>query len=163
MKISTKNICMFGVAIALWVVISSFLHIPIGINNLWIDAGYIVYGMMLALFGIPAAIIGVFGVLLENLLFTGWISYSWMAGQLVIGLVCGFIFKKFKNQWLAIAAIILSTWIGIGLVKTIIEVALGYGVFPMKIVSNSIASVLDMVPLVIGYYVAKIPAIKKFC
>lgn len=160
-KFNVKTVCIFGVAIALWVVISSFLHIPIGIGNLWIDAGYVVYGLMLALYGVPAALIGVLGVFLENVLFTGWISYSWMAGQVIIGIACGLAFKKCKHKWIAIIVAIAATWLGIGLVKTLIEIALGYGVFAVKIVTNSLAAGLDVIPLIVGYGIAKIPAIKK--
>ncbi len=157
----TKQITIFGVAIALWVVLSSFLHVPIGIGHLWIDIGYVVYGLVLALYGPIAFIIGVAGVFLENVLFTGWISYSWMAGQLVIGLFAGYAFKNFKNKILAIIVAIIATWAGVGLVKTLIEVALGYGVFPVKIVTNSIAAALDVIPLIGGYFLASIPAIRK--
>lgn len=158
----TKTITIFGVALALWVVLSSFLHIPIGIGHLWIDMGYVVYGLMLALYGVPAAVIGVLGVFLENVLFTGWVSYSWMAGQLIIGLGCGYIFYKWKNKkWITYLIAAIVTWIGIGLIKTLIEIALGYGVFEVKIITNSIAAILDFIPMMIGYYLAKIPIIKK--
>lgn len=158
---TTKKIATFGIAIALWVVISSFLHIPIGIGHLWIDAGYVVYGLMLALFGPAATIIGVLGVFLENVLFTGWISFSWMAGQLVIGIISGIMFTKFKNQFLIIGVTIAGALLGIGLIKTLIEIALGYGVFEVKIVTNSIAAILDVIPLLVGYYLAEVPAVRK--
>lgn len=161
-KFSIKNMCIFSSFMALYVVVSNFFHIPIGIGNLWIDMGYVVYGFMMALYGVPAVLIGVIGVFLENILFTGWISYSWMAGQLVIGIVCGFVFTKYKNRVIVIAAIILSTWVGIGLVKTIIEIALGYGIFPVKIVTNSIAAALDMIPITIGYFIASSKVFKTF-
>lgn len=162
MKNNVKKVCIFGIALALWVVTSSFLHIPIGIGHLWIDVGYVVYGLMLTVFGIPATIIGVLGVFLENVLFTGWISYSWMTGQVVIGIACGYFFKKFYTKpWIAIVVAIASTWVGIGLVKTVIEIMLGYGVFPVKIVTNSIAAVLDVIPLICGFYFAKIKAINE--
>lgn len=158
---TTKKIATFGIAIALWVVISSFLHIPIGIGHLWIDAGYVVYGLMLALFGPAATVIGVLGVFLENVLFTGWISFSWMAGQLVIGIISGITFTKFKNQFLIIGVTVVSALLGIGLIKTLIEIALGYGVFEVKIVTNSIAAILDVIPLLVGYYLAEVPALRK--
>lgn len=156
----TKTIATFGVALALYVVVSSFMHIPIGIGHLWIDLGYVVYGLMLALYGIPALIIGVLGVFIENVLFTGWISFSWMTGQLLIGVICGYVFRKINNNLTIIIVAVISTWVGIGLVKTLIEIVLGYGVFPVKILTNSVAAALDVIPLLAGYYLSKVPAIK---
>lgn len=148
--------------LALYVTLSTVFHIPFPMaGNIWFDMGYIVFGLMLALFGPAAAMIGVMGVFIENMLFTGWISYSWMAGQLVIGIACGIAFWKCKKPVIPIIVAIVSGWVGIGLVKTLIEVALGYGVFPVKIVRNSIAAVADIIPLIGGYFLAKMPVIKK--
>jgi len=55
----------------------------------------------------------------------------------------------------------VATWIGIGLVKTIIEVSLGYGVFPVKIVNNSIYAFADYIPLMVGYSLTKVKAIQN--
>ena len=161
MKSNVRTICVFGIMLALYVVLSSFLHIPTGIGNTWLDMGYIVFGFMLACAGPWAAIIGVAGVFLENVMFAGWISYSWMAGQLVIGIVCGLTYQKVGNKILVTIISVLACLAGVGFVKTAIEVALGYGVWAVKLPKNIIISLVDCVTLMVGYSLAQLPQLKK--
>lgn len=161
MSKNVKTVAVFGVMLALYVVVSTFFHIPIPIGHAWFDLGYAVYGLMMALYGLPAIIIGVLGVFIENIMFSGWISYSWIAGQIVIGLACGYAFQHCKSDVINAIVAAVATWIGIGLVKTIIEVSLGYGVFPVKIVNNSIYAFADYIPLMVGYSLTKVKAIKS--
>lgn len=156
----TKTVAVFGIMLALYVVVSTFAHIPIPIGHAWFDLGYVVYGLMMALYGLPAIVIGVLGVLIENVLFSGWISYSWIAGQIVIGLACGYMFKHCDNDIINSIVAAVATWVGVGFVKTIIEVAMGYGVFPVKIVNNSIYALADYIPLMVGYFLSKAKPIK---
>lgn len=157
----TKMVAVFGIMLALYVVVSTFCHIPIPIGHAWFDLGYVVYGLMMALYGLPAMVIGVLGVLIENVLFSGWISYSWIAGQIVIGFVCGTMFKNCDNNIINLIAAAISTWLGIGLIKTCIEVSMGYGVFPVKIVNNSIYALADYIPLMVGYFLSKTKPINE--
>ena len=154
-RLNAKAICLFAVMIALYVVLSTFLHIPTGIGNTWLDMGYVVYGLMLALYGLPALIIGVVGVLLENVLFAGWISYSWIAGQVVVGLICGAVFKHTDSKWLCVIVSAFACMLSIGIVKTAIEIWMGYGTWSIKLPMNGIISIIDCITLMFGYFIAR--------
>lgn len=151
-----KNIVNFGMLIALYVVLSEAFHIPLPLaGNKWFDLGYIVFGVAIVLYGNYGIIVGVLGVLIENILFSGFISISWMVGQVIIGIFCSYAFTKCEKVPITIIIACLSCFIGIGVVKTLIEVSLGYGIFEVKFISNTITSFADCVPLLIGYFVSK--------
>ena len=73
-----------------------------------------------------------------------------MVGQLVIGLLCGFIYKKSKNKILHIAVTIAAVFIGIGAIKTGIECTLYSIPVAVKFSKNCVAFVADVIPMIFG-------------
>ena len=160
-NINVKKITLLGIGIALYVVLSFAIKIPL-ISHIQTDLGYIAFGAMCAIAGVPALIVGVFGCLLESLFMTGWVPIGWMIGQGIIGIICGYAYKKNKNIWLNIIITIVAILIGIGGIKTIIECYLYAIPFAVKIPKNLIASVADMVPMIGGYLLAIKTPIKRY-
>ena len=62
-----QKIAFLSLGIALYVVLSAFVIIPI-VNRIKLDLGYIVFAMYLNTFGMPATIVGVAGCILAELL-----------------------------------------------------------------------------------------------
>lgn len=149
-----KKIAYMGIGIALYVALSMAVQIPL-IGHLKTDLGYIAFGVFLYGFGVPALLVGVIGCFLESIIFSGWIPLGWMAGQLAIGVICGLAYKKIKNVWVLIGITIASVFLGVGLIKTVIECALYNIPFAVKIAKNSVAFVADVVPMVFGLLLGK--------
>lgn len=150
----TNKIAMLGIGMALYVVLGFMIKIPL-IAHIQTDLGYIAFGCFLYLMGWHACIVGVVGCLLESLIFSGWIPIGWMIGQLAIGLICGIVYKKTDNTLTHVATTIIAVFIGVAIIKTGIECVL-YGIpLMVKFLKNLIAFVADVIPMIIGYLVAK--------
>lgn len=161
----TREMSYLGIGIALYVVLGMMIKIPL-IGHIQTDFGYVAYGTFLSLFGLPAIIVGVAGCIIESLVFSGWIPIGWAVGQLVIGLMCGLAFKwiadisnPFIKYLLYVITVLVSVFIGIAFIKTVIECNLYAIPFQIKYVKNFIAAIADMPPIFIGVVVAEI--IKK--
>ena len=76
-------------------------------------------------------------------------SISWAAANLVIGLICGFTFNKFK-PWFRYVIIIVSVAIGMIVVKTAIECLL-YGIpVAVKVPKNLVAFAADSIVMLLS-------------
>ena len=150
----TRKIAFLGLGIALYAVLSAFVIIPI-VNRIKLDLGYIVFGIYLNKFGIISSIVGVFGCIIGNLLKGGSFPIAWAIGQLFIGLTLGYLLPKTENIYLKILYCLISTFIGIGLIKTVIEVMMYHFPFMLKLSSNLAAFVADVIPLIIGVLLSK--------
>ena len=150
MNKNVKKICYLGIGIAMYVVLSMAMKIPL-ISHIQTDFGYIAFGVFACLVGWEAAIVGVIGALFSSLLINGWIPIGQMVGQLVIGIICGLAYKKIKNIPVNIAITIVAVFIGVGLIKTGIECKLYSIPFAVKFIKNCIAWVADTIPMVFGY------------
>ena len=160
---NTKKIAMLGIGIATYVVLSCIFKIPIlAGTHLQTDLGYVAFGVFLVALGPIATIIGVIGCLLESLLFSGWVPIGWMLGQLAIGLICGFAYKKNKITWLNIVITIVAVFIGVGGIKTGIECFLYDIPVLVKLPKNIFAAIADAIPMVGGYLLAIKTALKKY-
>ena len=156
-----RKIAYLSIGIALYVVLSAFVIIPI-INRIKLDLGYIVFGLYLNTFGIPAAIVGVLGCIIGNLLKGGSFPIAWAIGQTFIGLSLGYLLPKTKQLWLKILYGIVAVFIGIALIKTVIEVAMYHFPIVLKFSSNFVAFIADSIPLIIGIVLnQKIKIIRK--
>lgn len=144
-----QKIAFLSIGIALYVVLSAFVIIPI-INRIKLDLGYIVFGLYLNTFGIPATVVGVLGCILGNLLKGGSLRIAWPIGQAFIGLSLGYLLPKTKNIWLKILYSIISVFIGIAIIKTVIEVAMYQFPLGLKFSSNFAAFIADVIPFIIG-------------
>ena len=148
------KIAILALGIALYTVLSAFVIIPI-INRIKLDLGYVVFGMYLNTFGMPATIVGVLGCIFGNLLKGGSIPFAWAIGQLFIGLSLGYLLPKTKNDYLKIMYCLISAFIGIGIIKTLIEVAVYQFPIWLKFSSNFVAYIADVIPMIIGVLLNK--------
>lgn len=156
---STKKICINAMGIALFVVLSLCLQVPV-FKNYYLCLGYIVMSFYTYYFGIVSGtMVGIIGVLLYCILTGGLRGMpGWIFGNIVIGIVCGMAVvcvKKHHNQWMQqgimIIAVVASTAIGILGIKSMTEVLL-YGVsFVVRISNNIFAFIADVIVLGIGF------------
>ena len=149
-----QKIAFLSIGIALYVVLSAFVVIPI-VNRIKLDLGYIVYGIYLNTFGIPGTLVGVLGCIIAELLKGGSFRIAWPIGQAFIGLTLGYLFPRTEKIWLKIIYSIISVFIGIALIKTVIEVAMYQFPFNLKFASNCAAFAVDAIALVIGVLINK--------
>ena len=149
-----KKITYLGMGIALYVVLSYTVKIPL-INQIRTDFGYLVFGVFLCLFGIEGTIVGVLGCIISNLLYSGTFPIGWALGQLFIGLVCGYMFKKTDNTIVRVIIACLSVLIGIGVIKTLVESLLINLPLAAKFVRGLVASVADAIPFAAGIILSK--------
>ena len=104
-------------------------------------------------------LVGTIGVFLYCLLTGGLRGMSgWILGNVVIGIICGItakIVKKYDRKYikeiLMITSVIISTAIGILVVKSLVEVALYSLPFMLRVTNNIFAFVADVVVLVLGF------------
>lgn len=154
-KLTTKKITGIAILTALYCVLSALMKIPI-IGAISLDLGYIALAVGCSMFGPWAAFIGAVGCGIESILFSPYgFSISWFCANLIIGLGCGYVFKKTNVTWKRVLAIIIFVGIAMLGVKTIIECNL-YGIpFAVKIVKNAVAFSLDTATMLIGLFISK--------
>ena len=158
----TKKICFLAMGIALYVVLSTTVNIPL-IGHIRVDAGYLVFGAFISYFGITGTVVGVVGCLIESLLFSGWIPVGWMFGQFCVGVICGDAYKRIQRDTKsthtrALCYVImtaLAVFIGILFVKTGIECSLYDIPFLVKAVKNLIAAITDTIMMSAGVLLAE--------
>lgn len=148
------KIALLSIGIALYTVLSAFVIIPI-VNRIKLDLGYIVFGLYLNTFGMIATIVGVLGCILGNMLKGGTIPIAWAIGQAFIGLTLGYLLPKTEKLYLKIIYCLISAFIGIGVIKTVIEVLIYQWPIWLKFTSNFAAYVADVIPLIIGVILNK--------
>lgn len=157
-----KLICNLGMGINLYAVLGLMVEIQL-LGHIQTYLGYIAFGAYLYLFGAPAAIVGIIGCLFESILVSGLVPIGLMFGQLVIGLICGFMLKRvcrYKRKSIKVLAIVAlvtaSLFLGIGFVKTIIECKLYSIPYEIKFAKNAVAAIADVIPMLLGIYVGKL-------
>lgn len=149
-NLKTRQMTGIAILTALYCVLSAMMKIPF-IGAISLDLGYIALTLGCALFGPWAAFIGAVGCGLESILFSPYgFSISWFIANLIIGLGCGITFKKTKNVWIHIVAIIGFVAIGMLGAKTGIECYLYHIPFAIKIVKNLVAFGVDALVMIIG-------------
>ena len=151
-----KNICFTAMGVALYVVLTLCLQVPV-FENYYLCLGYVSMMVFCYYFGAASGItVGVLGVVLYCLLINGLRGLpGWAAGNLVIGLVVGLtcsFTKKMENAVLRniiiAIAVILSTAIGILGIKSIVEVILYAQPMLVRVAKNIYAFVADVVVLI---------------
>lgn len=144
-----KKITYLGLGIALYVVLSYTVKIPL-INRIRTDPGYLAFGLFLCLFGTPATLVGVLGCIISNLLYSGTFPLGWALGQTFIGLTCGYVFRKTDKMWVKLVFGALSVFIGIACIKTVSESLLFNLPLAVRWVRGIVAAVADAVPFLAG-------------
>ena len=149
----TKKITYLGMGIALYVVLSMTVKIPL-INQIKTDFGYLAFGSFVNLFGIEGTIVGVLGCIIANSFVGSAFPPGWVLGQIFIGVFCGLLLKKTDKLWLKSLITVVAVFIGIGVIKTAVEVWLFQIPFEVKVIRNLIAFVADAIPMVIGVIIS---------
>ena len=155
MRDSVLQICVTAVGIALFVAFSLILQVPL-FENYYLCFGYVVMAVYSWCFGIPGGIMtGIFGVILYCLLISGLRGMpGWAAGNLVIGLILGWVFPKARRiagrpagMLLCLMAILLSAALGILGAKSLVEHLLYTQPMILRIGKNLYGFIADTVVL----------------
>ena len=164
MKNSTKFIASNALGIALFVVMSLCLQVPI-FHNYYLCLGYIVMAVYCYVIGpISGSIVGIFGVILYCLLINGLRGMpGWAVGNLLLGIILGITFriiKKIKKPIIqiiiSIAVIIVGSAIAMLVIKSYIECILYSQPFLLRTVTNVYAFIADAIVLIISLPICKI-------
>ncbi len=155
----TRDITFLAVGIALFVALSMCLRVPV-FENYYLCLGYIVMTVYIWCFKwYEGAVIGFFGVILYCII--GGLGFNgmpgWSVGNIAIGLIVGYALKyikKLKNKTLqvvltAIVAIV-STFIGIELIKSVIDSFVVGQPFIVRFGKNMTSFIADAFVIVIS-------------
>ena len=159
MKITTKDITFTAIGIALFVVLSMCLRVPV-FENYYLCLGYIVMTVYIWCFlWYEGAIVGFLGVILYCII--GSLGFNgmpgWSLGNIFIGLIMGVALKqiqKLKNKTLqvvlmAIAAVI-ATFVGILIVKSLIDSVVVSQPFVVRFGKNMTSFIADAFVIVVS-------------
>lgn len=162
-RIKIKDITYLAIGIALFVVLSMCLRVPV-FENYYLCLGYVVMTVYIWNFKwYEGTIIGVLGVILYS--WIGGLGFNglpgWAAGNLVIGIILGFtlpLFKKLADKLikdennakkkailvpLFIVAAIIATFIGIEIIKSFIDMFVVSQPFAVRFVKNFNSFIAD--------------------
>ena len=158
MNRSTKKICIVAMGIALFVVLSLCLQVPV-FENYYLCLGYVVMTVFCYYMGpVSGMAVGGLGVVVYCLLTSGLRGMpGWAIGNLVIGFVVGLTCRMtvgIKNQWLrhliigfSILASVAIAMLGI---KSLIEAVIYTQPIILRIIKNAYAFVADVVVMIIS-------------
>ena len=162
-RIKIKDITYLAIGIALFVVLSMCLRVPV-FENYYLCLGYVVMTVYIWNFKwYEGTIIGVLGVILYS--WIGGLGFNglpgWATGNLVIGIILGFtlpLFKKLADKLikdennakkkailvpLFIVAAIIATFIGIEIIKSFIDMFVVSQPFAVRFVKNFNSFIAD--------------------
>lgn len=153
MNQSTKLICITAMGIALFVVLSLCLQVPV-FENYYLCLGYVVMMLFCYYFGpISGMAVGGLGVVLYCILTSGLRGMpGWAVGNLVIGLAVGLTCKftlKIKKLWIRHSIIGISVLVSVAVamlgIKSLIETILYTQPFFLRMMKNFYAFIADVV------------------
>lgn len=156
---NVRWICINGIGIALFVVLSLCLQVPV-FENYYLCLGYVVMMVYCYFFGSASGVIvGSLGVVLYCIIINGLRGMpGWAIGNIVIGITLGCmcsLTKDMKNRFgrylLLAGTIVLSTAMAMLGVKSLVESALYAQPFLLRVANNLYAFIADAVVLLIGY------------
>ena len=158
MSEKVKWICTTGIGIALFVVFSLCLQVPV-FENYYLCLGYVVVAVYCYSFGVASGtIVAVMGVVIYCILIGGLRGLpGWAFGNVLIGIACGLAFHKAKEMQnralratICIVAVTASCAAGILGVKSIVEAILYTQPLWARILKNSYAFVADVAVLLVS-------------
>ena len=174
MNKNTKILCLNAIGIALFVVTSLCIQVPI-FENYYFCLGYIVMLVFLYTIGtISGTLVGTLGVVLYCICISGLRGMpGWTIGNIIIGIILGLTFKvtkklrekyKILSTTLEICSIIMATTIGILFAKSFVEYLLYAQPIFVRMLTNVYAYIADIITLIIALPIAKFiePKIKKY-
>ena len=158
MNLTTKRICFVAMGIALFVVLSLCLQVPV-FENYYLCLGYVVMTVFCYYFGpLSGMAVGGLGVVLYCLLTSGLRGMpGWAIGNLVVGLAVGLTCRatsKMKNLWFRCLIIGISILISVAIamlgVKSLVETVLYAQPMFLRVAKNLYAFVADVVVMIIS-------------
>ena len=149
---NTKIIAYIGIVIALYIVVSMLLNIPL-VGHIRLDCGYIVYAVYLCLFGYWGIPVGVVGCFVKGYISDGWIPFTWMIGQVIIGLICAKTFSITDKKLWRIIAIVGSVFLGVGIVSSVLSAIMFNIPIGVKIAKGAVVSATDAGAMIVGLYI----------
>lgn len=159
---STKRICINAMGIALFAAFTLCLQVPV-FENYYLCLGYVAMAVYTYHFGtLSGTLTGTAGVLVYCLISSGIRGMpGWMLGNAVIGVLCGIAAGRARQmksraarQALMAAAAVASSFIGILLVKSAVEVVLYALPFALRMASNVYAFAADALVLALGFWLS---------
>lgn len=168
---TTRSITLSAMGIALFVVLSLCLQVPV-FENYYLCLGYVVMAVYCYCFGpMRGTIVGTLGVVLYCVVISGLRGMpGWALANVVIGVGLGqscLLTKKIGNvvlrQILLMGAIVLFTALGVLGVKSLTECALYAQPFLFRAAKNMTAFIADVVVLWVGILICPMlsPLIEK--
>ena len=148
----TRSVTFIGLGIALFVVLSMCLRVPV-FENYYLCLGYIVMTIYIWNFAwYEGAIVGSLGVVLYCT--SGGLGFNgmpgWALGNIVIGLILGVTIKKIqrlKNKSLQVALIalvaIIATFFGIEIIKSLVDSIIVGQPILVRIAKNTTSFISD--------------------
>ena len=158
MKAGTRKLALIAVGIALFVVLSLCLQVPV-FENYYLCLGYVVMAVYCWSFGtLSGTAVGFFGVILYCLVISGLRGMpGWALGNVVIGLLLGLCYRLtagMKNQVLRqllhALVIVAASALGILVVKSLTECLLYSQPFALRVGKNFSAFVADAAMLILS-------------
>lgn len=154
-----RDISFLAIGIALFVVLSMCLRVPI-LENYYLCLGYVVMAVYCWCFRwYEGAVVGFFGVILYclvgNLGFNG--MPGWALGNIAIGLIVGASLKLIKRvkskalqMLLAAGVAIIASFIGIEIIKSLVDSVIVSQPFAVRFVKNLSSFISDAFVIVIS-------------
>lgn len=164
MKFTVKSITINAMGIALFVVLSMFLRVPV-FENYYLCLGYIVMSVYCYSVGtISGTIVGTIGVILYCILINGLRGMpGWAAGNFVLGIIIGVAFKNIKKlksslleNIISSVIVIIGTAIAMLVIKSGIESLLYAQPFFIRVAKNIYAFISDAFMIIVSIPICKI-------
>lgn len=158
MSDTTKKISLIAVGIALFVVLSLCLQVPV-FENYYLCLGYLVMAVYCFSFGTAAGtLVGFFGVILYCVVISGLRGMpGWALGNLVIGPAIGLFFRRARGMksralrmLLGVPIIVAACALGILGVKSLTESLLYLQPFLLRVGKNMSAFIADAAVLILS-------------
>ena len=155
----TRDMVFLAAGIALFVVLSMCLRVPV-FENYYLCLGYIVMTVYIWCFPwYEGAVVGFFGVILYCIV--GGLGFNgmpgWAVGNIAIGLILGAALKQIKRiedkrmqVILTVIFAVLSTFVGIELIKSLIDSVVVAQPFTVRMAKNMSSFIADAFVIVVS-------------
>lgn len=158
MKVTTRDITVTAIGIALYVALSMVIRVPV-FENYYLCLGYVVLAVYAYNIGaFHAGCVGAIGCVLYCLITSGIRGMpGWTLGNLFIGITLGWLLPRIRDItrrkfmfYLMMLVMILSSVIGILLIKSFTEVVLYSQPMWIRMTKNVYSTVADAMVLVLS-------------
>ncbi|MBQ4425054.1 MAG: ECF transporter S component [Lachnospiraceae bacterium] len=165
MSKNVRKICLWAVGIALFVVLSMCLQVPV-FENYYLCLGYIVMAVYCYSFGTPGGtVVGVLGTVLYCVVISGLRGMpGWALGNIVIGILLGRAFSLTapmkRGERMAVCAVVIIAACAAGIlgVKSLTEKILYAQPFLLRVGKNMTAFIADAAVLILSLPICEVLA-----